>query len=762
MRGLRRKWVVTTVVVLVAIGLTIIASRYFRPRRFGREAVTTHKPEAPPDLLKLRDQYLAGLAAIHDKDGEKATSTFAAFSFRGRVVEEYRLYYLGRAFELSNDHNSARRVYAELWQRSPRAAIADDAAQRLGALYAEAGDFARASEIYDALAARTDVPNVAAAARWGSIEAHFTNGDVDGALEAARATAIKSPRAPQAVDALAVARTINGVPPDATIPMTLAERLERAVALMRDGDPQSAYDELTALVGAAPASLRDPIQLNRGLTLSQLRRYDESNKLLDPMAGGASRFAVPAIATAAKNYRALSASINPIVIKQVTVRQKVGNVKVRVGKGKKKKLVTRPKYAKVKKNIQLVDLAKKAKKDAYDRLATERLKDLLQIRETAPEVRLDALNTLIAVAQAKHQDDYLRQLVPQVIAINPYDDPALQYFWDKAWAAYAAGDLNGAKELLRFISETYKSPNVQRQADYWYARVVDRQGNKADAAATYQRLASAPYEDVYALYSESHGGKHVVPAANPIAANREDWRDIAERSMPSELRLAYELTALQDFNDAAAELARNAKRKNQQFADALAAEKLSNDGNLVEMYRTLRRAWPLLATVEQDSVPPYFLKMYYPVKYRDAIMRDSQRFGLDPYFVMALILQESYYNPRAKSRVGATGLMQIMPSTGAELGSQLHPLFSVKRLTDPDTNIEIGTYYLQHLMSLFNNNPQLVAASFNAGQGNVLKWRRGAPRKPMDEFLESIPFAETRNYVKRVTILRSAYARIAR
>jgi len=764
MRAFRRKWLVTTVAVLVATGLMIIGSLYLRPRWFGRlePAVPSHKPEAPPDLQNLRDQYLAGLAAIHANDGAKAVSTFAGFSFGGRIVEEYRLYYLGRAFELENDPNAARRVYAELWQRNPRAVIAGDAAQRLAALYAEAGDFARAAEVYDALAARADAPNTAAAARWGAIESHFAAGDVDGVLAAARAAVIKSPRAPQAVDALAVARTIDGIPPKEMIAMTAAERLERAVSLMRDGDPQSAYDELTALDGSAPASLHDPIQLNRGLTLNQLRRYDESNKLLEPMAGSTFQYAVPAIATAAKNYSALSASINPIVIKQIVVRQKVGNVKVRVGKGKKKKLVTRPKYANVKKNIQLVDLAKKAKKDEYDRLATERLKDLLQIKETAPEVRLETLNTLIAIAQAKHQDDYLGQLAAEVVKLDPYDDPALQYFWDKAWAAYVSGDLNGAKARLAFIAATYNAPNVKRQAEYWYARVLDRQSDKADAAAAYQRLASAPYEDVYALYSESHGGKHVVPAASPTAPNREDWRDIAERSMPAELRLAYELTALQDFNDAAAELSKNARRENQQFADALAAEKLSNDGNLVEMYRALKRAWPLLATVEQDSVPPYFLEMYYPVKYSDAIRRYSQRYGLDPYFVMALILQESYYNPRAKSRVGATGLMQIMPSTGAELGAQLHPLFSVKRLTDPDTNIEIGTYYLQHLMAIFNDNPQLVAASFNAGQGNVLKWRRGAPRKPMDEFLESIPFAETRNYVKRVTILRSAYSRIAR
>src|ERR1043166_2530034 len=138
MRALRRKWVVITVVVLVAIGLTIIGSHYLRPRRLHKgEAVAAHKPEAPPDLLKLRDQFLAGLTAIHDKDGAKAAATLGSFSFRGRFVEEYRLYYLVRAYELANNHLAARRVLAGLWQHGPRAVIADDAAQRLAGFYAE-------------------------------------------------------------------------------------------------------------------------------------------------------------------------------------------------------------------------------------------------------------------------------------------------------------------------------------------------------------------------------------------------------------------------------------------------------------------------------------------------------------------------------------------------------------------------------------------------------------------------------------------------
>ena len=98
---------------------------------------------------------------------------------------------------------------------------------------------------------------------------------------------------------------------------------------------------------------------------------------------------------------------------------------------------------------------------------------------------------------------------------------------------------------------------------------------------------------------------------------------------------------------------------------------------------------------------------------------------------------------------------------GKELGQKLHGRFSITRIEDPETNIELGTYHLQHMIQLFGNNVQLAVASYNAGQGNVMKWRRGAATRPMDELLESIPFPETRNYVKRVTILRSSYARIA-
>jgi soluble lytic murein transglycosylase len=104
--------------------------------------------------------------------------------------------------------------------------------------------------------------------------------------------------------------------------------------------------------------------------------------------------------------------------------------------------------------------------------------------------------------------------------------------------------------------------------------------------------------------------------------------------------------------------------------------------------------------------------------------------------------------------------MQLMPATAKEHAQRMRIFYSPSRLEDPEVNIRLGTYHLRMLIDLFGGQIPLAVASYNAGQGNVMKWRRAAPRKPLDELLESIPFPETRNYVKRVTILRSTYSRM--
>ena len=751
-----RGWVYAFVAAILPLA-AVIALLLYQPELAPPAEITQGpKPEAPPDLEKLRPVFQAGIAALAKRDGAEAVRQLGSFTFGVRAVEEYRLYFLAQAHDIAGDAVAARRSYAGVWDRSPRLVAADDIGLRLASAYANGGDWLNATAVAVAAGTRSNIPAAAAAARWRAMQAAFAGGDIDAVLDQAYRIAVKSPRAPQAADALEAIRTITGTPPGGAIPLTGAQRLERAVALMRDGDPQHALDEMNALDAAGPpADLRLPLHLNRGLALNQLRRFEDSNRVLEPLTSGYFKFAIPAIYTASKNYRVLASSINPIVIKTIVVRQKVGTVKVKA-KGKKK-ASTRPKYANVKKNVQLVDLAKKAKQETYTRLSTERLKDLLQL-PLADEVRIEVLNTLISLAESKNQDAFERELVAQLSRVDPWQDAGLQHFWDKAWGAYARGDLNGALEQLTYVRDTYRNPSVRRQATYWYARTIERLGRKEEAVAIYRNLAAAPYADVYAVHAAGRVGTPLPPPApNPLKMNRPDWRELAEKDMPADLRLAYELTALSDFRDARLEIQKNLSRANQSYGDALMGDIYNSSGDTLLMMRALKRAYPQIATVDQDSTPPYFLRMYYPTRYHDDIIANAKKNGLDPYVIMGLIHQESYYNPRARSAVGATGLMQIMPPTGKELAKRLH---TSTNLENPATNVKLGTYYFRTLVDLFGGTVNLAIAAYNGGQGNVLRWRRAAPGKPMDEFLESIPFPETRNYVKRVNLLGASYKRL--
>ncbi|HEV8657899.1 MAG TPA: transglycosylase SLT domain-containing protein, partial [Thermoanaerobaculia bacterium] len=739
---MRRRWVLIAIAIPL-VGAFIGAIIYYARRPATTQPALPAKPEAPPDLEKLRDSFAAGVDAVQHKDGAGAVRYLSSFRFGPRAVEEYRLYYLGSGYQLTGNMVAARRTFAQLWHRTPRLIYRDEAGLNLAAMHAALGSSRQAADVCAALAIRTDNPSVAAAARWREIEQRLANGDVEAAMHAARRIVIASPRAGQVDDAIALLRAIWSLAPKDALHLTPEERLERAVCLLRDGDPQHAFDELTALAPSAPESLRLPVVLNRGLALYQLRRYSDAIHVLEPLTASAYKFAVPALYHLSKSYRAVANSIDPTVYKTITEKKKV-SVKVRVGKGKAAKTVTRPRIVTTKKTVKLIDLAKKATKENYDRLATERLKDLLQLPLARP-VRVEVLSTLIVIAESKNQDQYEQQLVRNLIRIDPFSDPGLQHFWDRAWTAYARGDLQTAKAIFRFIGDTYGNPNVKRQADYWYARAVDRQGQKEEAHAVYQRLASAPYLDLYAMHSVSRGAARQENRTNPLMKSGPDWREIAEKDMPSELRLAYELTALTDMRDARLEIQKNTTSENDRFSQALLADLYNSAGSPVLMQRAAKRAFPQIATAEQDSAPAYFLKMYYPVKYENAIRKYSTRNGLDPFLVMGLILQESAFIPNAKSAVGATGLMQLMPATAKELARRLSVPFGPARLENPEVNIQLGTAHLKMLVNLFGGNALLAVASYNAGQGNVLNWRRSARARPMDELIESIPYAETRN-----------------
>ncbi|HUY71771.1 MAG TPA: lytic transglycosylase domain-containing protein [Gaiellaceae bacterium] len=149
-----------------------------------------------------------------------------------------------------------------------------------------------------------------------------------------------------------------------------------------------------------------------------------------------------------------------------------------------------------------------------------------------------------------------------------------------------------------------------------------------------------------------------------------------------------------------------------------------------------------------ETSPPWYERLRYPLHYSGIVRERARAEGLDPALLAAVIYQESRFRPRAVSSSGAIGLMQLTPSTAEGIALRTGGTsFHVSDLTDPEINIRYGTWYLHDLFTKYGSLP-LVLAAYNAGQGNVDRWRKAG---------EGIQFPETRAYVSQVEQLESVY-----
>ncbi|MFL0194745.1 lytic transglycosylase domain-containing protein [Clostridium sp. WILCCON 0269] len=147
------------------------------------------------------------------------------------------------------------------------------------------------------------------------------------------------------------------------------------------------------------------------------------------------------------------------------------------------------------------------------------------------------------------------------------------------------------------------------------------------------------------------------------------------------------------------------------------------------------------------------IRYYFPLKYSDYIVKYSKEYGLDAYFVMAVIKTESNFKRNVKSNKNAIGLMQITPDTAKWAAEKMNITdFQEGMLYDPEFNIRMGCWYLNDLKMEFNNNMKLVLAAYNGGRGNVQKWLSDSEHSTDGENLDYIPFKETDKYIKRVEV----------
>ena len=156
-----------------------------------------------------------------------------------------------------------------------------------------------------------------------------------------------------------------------------------------------------------------------------------------------------------------------------------------------------------------------------------------------------------------------------------------------------------------------------------------------------------------------------------------------------------------------------------------------------------------------------FGKIAYPYMYKRTVEKYSYSYGIDPLLVMAVIREESHFNPKSSSPKGALGLMQVMPNTAKEIAAWLGEDYNSVNLLSVEDNIRYGTWYLASLIKKYNGNTMLALAAYNAGSGRVNNWLDGV--LTLESYtIDDIPFKETRDYVEKVLKSYNVYSGLYR
>ncbi|HSV46607.1 MAG TPA: transglycosylase SLT domain-containing protein [Ramlibacter sp.] len=286
---------------------------------------------------------------------------------------------------------------------------------------------------------------------------------------------------------------------------------------------------------------------------------------------------------------------------------------------------------------------------------------------------------------------------------------------------------------------------------YWKARALAAHGGdeaNAQAQKLFESIASVRgfYEQ---LALEELGQKVVIPARPaPLTPEEKD----AARLNPGLNRALYAIAiglrseGVREWNYST-NLARAGGLADREL---LAAAQFACD----------REVWDRCVNTSERTRTDFDVEQRFPMPFRDAVLRRAREINLDPAYVYGLIRQESRFIMDARSHVGASGLMQVMPATARWTAKRIGLNgFAVEQLNDRDTNIAIGTGYLKLVLDDFAGSMPLAAAAYNAGPGRPRNWRNG-PVIEAAAWAENVPFSETRDYVKKVLANTTTYAAV--
>lgn len=335
--------------------------------------------------------------------------------------------------------------------------------------------------------------------------------------------------------------------------------------------------------------------------------------------------------------------------------------------------------------------------------------------------------------------------------------------WHLAWIEILGGrDQQALVTLDRYVA-SYPDADYTSNALFWAGKIHEKRNELQKRDASWSRLIELyPYNYYSHRARELMGVSRVAsePAGSPLFPELEsDWNE----SNDPRLVVVRELQATGLDREAASELKNIvAQSPNDSGLAFRLAELYSKSGEPMKAMGVLHRYFRKIVRHGGRNVPQRFWEILYPRDHWDRIQVAAAKRNLDPYLMTSIIRQESAFEPTVVSSAGAVGLMQIMPAEAQRIVAEDGLIGPVSReqLFDPAVNVEVGAAEIVQKLKAMNGNTLLAIASYNAGETAVGRWIAKTPLDDLDRFIESIPYAETRLYVKSVVRNQHEYVRI--
>jgi soluble lytic murein transglycosylase len=348
------------------------------------------------------------------------------------------------------------------------------------------------------------------------------------------------------------------------------------------------------------------------------------------------------------------------------------------------------------------------------------------------------------------------QYYAEMAAHFPQGTNAPAAHWRAGWWSYRQGLYDQAAKIFEDQIRQYPGAKETVSALYWRAKLYEQQDHEPGMAAAHYRTLIKTYSHYFyaqmareRLVALGDAAPVTVPALEKYVPETIPKLDATFPESDPHLVKAHLLVNAGLSEYVPQEIA--AAPGSSSWSGIAEAKIYASYGETFRAMRVLKRALPFASSAPIKSIPLAYWRILFPEPYWDTIQAEAAKNGLDPYLVASLIRQESEFNPSAISHANAYGLMQLLPSVGKQMARE-EGLGSIdtRQLLDPILNIRLGTRYLRQTMEKYGRVPEYALAAYNAGENRVEDWQAAGPYHGIDEFVESIPFTETREYVQAI------------